>query len=33
MLTGSWDLTSGQHASEDYNPSDSDTVPNWLYLQ
>jgi len=30
MLTGSWDLTSGQHGSEDYNPSDPDTVPNWL---
>tara|TARA_R100000406_G_scaffold68802_1_gene49208 strand:+ start:11606 stop:12784 length:1179 start_codon:yes stop_codon:yes gene_type:complete len=30
MLTGSWDLTSGQHSTEDYNPSDSDTVPNWL---
>ncbi len=30
MLTGSWDLTSGQHTTEDYNPSDSDTVPNWL---
>lgn len=30
MLTGSWDLTSGQHTTEDYNPSDTDTVPNWL---
>lgn len=30
MLTGSWDITSGQHTTEDYNPSDSDTVPNWL---
>ena len=30
MLTGSWDITSGQHTTEDYNPSDSDTIPNWL---
>lgn len=30
ILTGSWDLTSGQHSTEDYNPFDSDTVPNWL---
>jgi len=29
MLTGSWDLTSGQHTGEDYNPSDTDEVPNW----
>ena len=29
MLTGSWDLTNGQH-TEAYNPSDSDTTPNWL---
>lgn len=29
MLTGSWDLTSGQH-TEGYNTSDSDTTPNWL---
>tara|TARA_Y100001973_G_C5205152_1_gene340959 strand:+ start:3972 stop:5147 length:1176 start_codon:yes stop_codon:yes gene_type:complete len=29
MLTGSWDLTSGQH-TEGYNTSDGDTTPNWL---
>jgi hypothetical protein len=30
MLTGSWDLTDGNHVTEDYNPSDTDKVPNWL---
>ena len=34
MLTGSWDLTSGQHSSENYNTNDGDTtlrkIPNWL---
>ena len=30
LLTGSWDLSDGNHVTEIYNPSDTDRIPNWL---